>query len=161
MSPAFGVIHQAFVQARLAEIADRALQRGLPELGYDPALPLRAPCRKERVQTGGDQSSYPHGCTALRTSSSGSVATPLLKRKKEESSVKWILAIATLALAALALEDKSREVARDARVAAGEAADQAREATGTLSRNVEQQPLSAILIASILGYVLARLVPRR
>jgi hypothetical protein len=75
--------------------------------------------------------------------------------------VKWILAVATLALAALALEDKSREVARDARVAAGEAADQAREATGTLSRNVEQQPLSAIFIASILGYVLARLVPRR
>ena len=82
-------------------------------------------------------------------------------RQEGESSVKWILAIATLALAALALEEKSREVARDARGAAGDAAHQAREATGTLSRNVERQPLSAIFIASILGYVLARLVPRR
>jgi hypothetical protein len=81
--------------------------------------------------------------------------------KIRRASMKWILAIATLALAALALEDKGRRVASDARVAAGEAVDQARDATGTLSRNVEEQPLSSILVASFLGYALARLVPRR
>ena len=75
--------------------------------------------------------------------------------------MKWVLAIATLALAALALEEKGREVADDTRVAAGQAVDQAREATGTLTRNVEHQPLSAILVAGIAGYVLAQIVPRR
>ncbi|MBV8523645.1 MAG: hypothetical protein JOY71_16235 [Acetobacteraceae bacterium] len=75
--------------------------------------------------------------------------------------MKWVLAIATLALAAIALEEKSREVAGDARIAAGHAVDQARDATGALTRNVEHQPLSAILVAAMAGYVLAQIVPRR
>ena len=54
--------------------------------------------------------------------------------------MKWVLGLVTLALAALALEDKGRQVAGDAREAYGEAADQARVATKTLSRNVDQQP---------------------
>jgi hypothetical protein len=79
----------------------------------------------------------------------------------KEDRMKWVLGLLTLALAALALEDKGRQVAGDAREAYGEAADQARVATKTLSRNVDQQPLSALLVASVLGYVLARLLPRR
>ena len=75
--------------------------------------------------------------------------------------MKWVLGLLTLALAALALEDKGRQVAGNAREAYSEAADQTRVATKTLSRNVDRQPLSALLVASVLGYVLARLVPRR
>ena len=75
--------------------------------------------------------------------------------------MKWVLGLLTLALAALALEDKGRQVAGNAREVYSEAADQARDATKTLSRSVDQQPLSALVIASILGYFLARLVPRR
>ena len=75
--------------------------------------------------------------------------------------MKWVLGLLTLALAALALEDKGRQVAGNAREVYSEAADQARDATKTLSRNVDQQPLPALLIASVLGYFLARLVPRR
>jgi hypothetical protein len=65
----------------------------------------------------------------------------------EEQFMKWILAIATLALATLSLEDRGREVASDARIAAGQAVDQARQAT--------------ILAAGLLGFVAAQLVPRR
>ena len=75
--------------------------------------------------------------------------------------IKWVLGLLTVVLAALALEDKGRQVAGNAREAYGEAADQARVATKTLSRNVDRQPLSALLVASVLGYVLARLLPRR
>ena len=46
--------------------------------------------------------------------------------------MKWVLGLLTLALAALALEDKGREVAGNAREAYGEVADQARVATKTL-----------------------------
>ena len=46
--------------------------------------------------------------------------------------MKWVLGLPILALAALALEDKGREVAGNAREAYGEVADQARVATKTL-----------------------------
>ncbi len=74
--------------------------------------------------------------------------------------MKTILGLATLAFVLLVVEEKARQVAGDATVAYGEAVEQARGATQSLSRGVEQQPWPSILIASALGYVLARLTPR-
>jgi hypothetical protein len=74
--------------------------------------------------------------------------------------MKSVLALATLAFVALVLEEKARQVAGDATVAYGEAVDHARDATQSISRNVEQQPLAAVLIASALGYAVARLTRR-
>lgn len=71
--------------------------------------------------------------------------------------MKAILAIATLALIVLTLEDRAREVAGDAKVAYGEAVDTARDATQSLGRSVERKPFMALLIAGAGGYVLARL----
>jgi hypothetical protein len=49
--------------------------------------------------------------------------------------MKPILAIATLALVALVIEDKARQLARDAQSAYGGAVDQARESSVALSKN--------------------------
>ena len=78
-----------------------------------------------------------------------------------EDWMKWVLAVLALVLATLALEERGREVAGDARQVYSEATDQAREATETLTQSVKQQPLWALGVAAVLGYVLARLVPRR
>ena len=75
--------------------------------------------------------------------------------------MKSILALVTLALVTLVLEEKGRQVAGEATVAYGEAVDHARSATQSLSQSVKQQPLAAILIASAFGCALAWLVPRR
>ncbi len=75
--------------------------------------------------------------------------------------MKSILALVTLALVTLVLEEKGRQVAGEATVAYSEAVDQARSATQSLGQSVKQQPLAAILIASGFGYALAWLVPRR
>jgi hypothetical protein len=80
---------------------------------------------------------------------------------KKERSMRWILAVATLVLATLVVEDKARQVAGDAQNAYGKAVDHARDSTETVGRSVEQQPLVAVLIATGIGYVLARLMPRR
>jgi ElaB/YqjD/DUF883 family membrane-anchored ribosome-binding protein len=76
-------------------------------------------------------------------------------------SMKAILALATLALVTLVLEDKARQVAGEAQDAYGDAAVQAREATESLRHHVGQQPLVALAIAGACGYVLSLLVPRR
>ena len=75
--------------------------------------------------------------------------------------MKAILAVVTLALVALVVEEKARQVAGDAHDAYGEVVGQARGATETLSQKVEQKPLVALLIAGSLGYVLASFTPRR
>jgi hypothetical protein len=75
--------------------------------------------------------------------------------------MKAILAVITLALFALVMEERARVVASDAQEAVGGAVDQARDATEAVSRSVVQQPIAAILIAGGLGYVLARLTPGR
>lgn len=75
--------------------------------------------------------------------------------------MKSILALTTLALVCLVLEERARQVAAEAKVAYGEAVDQVHDATQSLHRDVKQQPLAAILIASGVGFALARLVPRR
>lgn len=74
--------------------------------------------------------------------------------------MKSILALATLALVALVVEEKARQVAGDAHDAFGEVVDQARGATETLSQNVEQKPFIALLIAGSIGYVFASVMPR-
>ena len=73
--------------------------------------------------------------------------------------MKSILAVATLALVALVLEDKARQLAGDAQSAYGGAVDQARESSEALGRKVENQPIAAVLIAAAIGYALSRLLP--
>ncbi|HEY1890366.1 MAG TPA: hypothetical protein VGG63_08165 [Steroidobacteraceae bacterium] len=75
--------------------------------------------------------------------------------------MKSVLAVVALALVALVVEERARQVAGEAQEAYGEAVAQARDATKTLSRSVKQRPLPAILMAAGVGYVLAALVPRR
>lgn len=75
--------------------------------------------------------------------------------------MKPLLALVTLALTALIFEEKARQIAADAHHAYGEAVDQAREATETLSQKVEQQPLISLLVAGGLAYALASLIPGR
>lgn len=75
--------------------------------------------------------------------------------------MKSVLAVVALALAALVIEERARQVAGEAQDAYGEAVEQARGATKTLSRNVKQRPLSAVLMAAGVGYVLAVFMPHR
>lgn len=75
--------------------------------------------------------------------------------------MKTLLALVTLALTALVLEDKARQVAGDAHDAYGQAVNQGREATHALSRTVEQQPLISLLVAGGLAYALATFIPSR
>jgi ElaB/YqjD/DUF883 family membrane-anchored ribosome-binding protein len=75
--------------------------------------------------------------------------------------MKSILAVAVLALVTLVFEEKARQVAGEAQHAYGEAADQARASSETLSRKVEQQPLVALAVAAVVGYVLSGFIPRR
>jgi hypothetical protein len=75
--------------------------------------------------------------------------------------MKSLLALVTLALTALVLEEKARQVAGDAHDAYGEAVVQAREAKKTLAQQVEQQPLISLLIAGGLAYAVASVIPSR
>ena len=75
--------------------------------------------------------------------------------------MKSLLALVTLALVALVVEEKARELAGDAHDAYGEAVVQARQARQTLSQKVESQPLLSMLIAGGLAYTLASVVPKR
>lgn len=75
--------------------------------------------------------------------------------------MKSVLAAITLALVALVVEERARQVAGEAQNACGEAIEQVRNATKTLSRSMTQQPLSAILLATGIGYVLAALMARQ
>lgn len=75
--------------------------------------------------------------------------------------MKSILALTTLALVCLVLEERARQVAGEAKIAYGDAVDQAHDATQSVSREVKQKPLAAILIASGVGFALSRLVPHR
>jgi hypothetical protein len=61
--------------------------------------------------------------------------------------MKSILALVTLALVTLVLEEKGRQVAGEAQGAYGEAVVQARDATESVRRSVGRQPLAALAIA--------------
>ena len=75
--------------------------------------------------------------------------------------MKSLLALLTLALATLILEEKAREVAGDARDAFGQATVQAREARQSLTQQVGRQPWISVLIAGGLAYTLASIIPSR
>jgi hypothetical protein len=75
--------------------------------------------------------------------------------------MKSLLALVTLALTALMLEEKARQVAGDAHDAYSEAVVQAREARKTLVQQVEQQPLISMLVAGGIAYALASVIPAR
>ncbi|MEA2768768.1 MAG: hypothetical protein QOD93_1730 [Acetobacteraceae bacterium] len=75
--------------------------------------------------------------------------------------MKSLLALVTLALAALAVEEKARQIAGDAHGAYDEAIVQARDATQTLAQKIDRQPLLSLLIAGGLAYVLASVIPKR
>ena len=75
--------------------------------------------------------------------------------------MKAILALATLALVTLVLEEKGRQVAGEAKNAYGEAVVQAQDATQSMRQSIERQPLTSLLIAGVVGYVLSLVVPHR
>lgn len=75
--------------------------------------------------------------------------------------MKTLLALVTVAITALVLEDKARQVAGDAHDAYGQAVNQGREAAQALSRTVEQQPIISLLVAGGLAYFAATLIPSR
>jgi hypothetical protein len=75
--------------------------------------------------------------------------------------MKAILALATLALITLIFEEKARQVAGDAQDAYSHVAEQARNATETLTHKVERAPLISVIVAGIAGYAAAAFVPRR
>ena len=74
--------------------------------------------------------------------------------------MKSVLALVTLALVMLVLEEKGRQVAGEAQDVMAKLVGQAREATESVRRNVERQPLAALAIAGAIGYVLAMFIPR-
>ncbi len=75
--------------------------------------------------------------------------------------MKTLLALVTLALTALILEDKARQIAGDAHDAYREATVQGREATKALTVRIERQPLISLLVAAGLAYAVAAVVPAR
>ena len=75
--------------------------------------------------------------------------------------MKSLLAMVTLALAALILEEKARQLAGEAQSALGQAAVQAHEAKQSLTQTVGQQPWISLLIAGGLAYALATIMPVR
>jgi len=75
--------------------------------------------------------------------------------------MKTLLALITVALTALILEEKAREVAGNAHDAYGEAMAQGREAAKAVSLRIEQQPLVSLLVAGGLAYAAATVTPGR
>jgi hypothetical protein len=79
---------------------------------------------------------------------------------EREYPMKPLLALVTVALAILVVEERARQVASDAQHAYGEAVVQARDASESLSQSVKKQPLAALLVSGAVGYVLSLIVPR-
>jgi ElaB/YqjD/DUF883 family membrane-anchored ribosome-binding protein len=75
--------------------------------------------------------------------------------------MKGLLALATVALVALVLEDKTRQLAGETRQAVGEAVDQVRDARDKLKQSVRQRPFLALAVAGGCGFLAARAMPSR
>ncbi len=75
--------------------------------------------------------------------------------------MKSVLALATLALVALALEEKTREVAGEARDAYGEIVTRAHKSRDQVAQKVAGHPIGALVLAGGLGCALAFLLPPR
>jgi hypothetical protein len=74
--------------------------------------------------------------------------------------MKPLLALVTLALVMLVVEERARQVAGDAQHAYGEVVVQARDASESLSQSIKQQPLTALLVSGAVGYMLSWFGPR-
>ncbi|SER22804.1 Uncharacterized conserved protein YjbJ, UPF0337 family [Faunimonas pinastri] len=59
------------------------------------------------------------------------------------------------------IQGKVKQFAGQAQDAYGQAADGARAVAGTISSNVERQPIPAILIAAVAGYLIGMISARR
>ena len=75
--------------------------------------------------------------------------------------MKSLLALVTLALVALVVEDKARQLAGEAHDAYGQAVVQACDAKQNLTQKIEELPLISLLVAGGLAYALASVVPKR
>lgn len=70
-------------------------------------------------------------------------------------------ATTTGAKAASALQDAAKKASSDANEIGGRVYEDARRASQSLARSVEEQPLAALLVAAAIGYGIAYLVHRR
>jgi hypothetical protein len=75
--------------------------------------------------------------------------------------VKSVLAVATLAVVALVMEDRARQLAGEAHDAYGELVDQTRHSTELMTHRIEKRPIVALLVAGAVGYALSAIWPRR
>lgn len=75
--------------------------------------------------------------------------------------MKSILALATLALVVLVLDDKTRQIAGEVQDTYAEAESRVRTAAADTRRAVKNQPLSALLVAGTAGLFLSWLTVRR
>ncbi len=75
--------------------------------------------------------------------------------------MKSLLALVTLAVVALVVDEKARQLAADAHDVYGGAVVQARDATQSLSGKIERHPWISRLVAGGLAYTLASVVPKR
>ncbi len=75
--------------------------------------------------------------------------------------MKSVLAVATMAIVALVLEEKTRQIAGEAHDAVDGLVDQPRRSTELVSHKIENRPMIALLVAGGLGYAAAVFLPRR
>lgn len=75
--------------------------------------------------------------------------------------MKSILALATLALVALVVEEKTRQIAGEVQDTYAGAESRVRTAAADTRRAVKRQPLSALLIAGTAGLFLSWMTVRR
>ena len=74
--------------------------------------------------------------------------------------MKALLAMATFALITLLMEEKARQLAGDAQQAYGDAATQVRATRDTIAHKIEDQPIMAAAVATVVGFVLAKIARR-
>ena len=74
--------------------------------------------------------------------------------------MKTVLALLTLVLAGLVIEERARDIAGETQVALGEAAEQARDLGQTVSARTRERPWTGVVIAGGLGYVLGWITKR-
>jgi hypothetical protein len=79
----------------------------------------------------------------------------------KEYTMKSLLALVTLALVTLVVEEKARQVAGEAHDAYGQAVGHARNAKQSLAHQIEEQPLISLLVAGGLAYAVASVIPGR
>ncbi len=75
--------------------------------------------------------------------------------------MKSVLAVATMAIVALVMEDRARQLAGEAHDAYGALVDTTRTSTEAVTNKIEARPMAALLIAGGLGYALSAILPRR